>query len=158
AVPGVGDIDRAVGADGDAKGATETSGRRRAAVAPESGGARPGERGDDPIRPDAADAGIPGIGDVDRAVGAEGNPGGARQSGRGGRAAVASVPSGTRPGERGDDPVGPDAANAVVVLIRDEQGAVGANGKALRQGELGRGGRAAIAAEPLAAVAAGDPV
>src|SRR5581483_7026578 len=103
-VVAVGDVDVALGVDGDAVGLVEhrLGGRAAVAVGAGRGGAvlqraagvgraAPGERRDDPAAVDLADALVEGVGDVDGPVGGEADGPGVVELGRGGRAAVARV-------------------------------------------------------------------
>ena len=98
------------------------------------------------------------VGDVEVTGSVERQALGIGESGGGGGAAVPgevalAVPDRAAPRDRGDDARhGVHPANALVVLIGDEQVAGSIHGQELRRIEAGRGRRAAIAAEAAAAL------
>src|SRR5205807_6131653 len=104
-VVAVGDVDVALGVDGDAVGLVEHGRGGRAAVPVGAGGrgavlqravgvgrAAAGERRDVPAAVDLADPLVEGVGDVDVAVGGEADGPGVVELGGGRRPAVAGVP------------------------------------------------------------------
>ena len=103
-----------------------------------------------PFGPDAANAGVVSVADVQAAVRADRDTPGSRNERRRRRAAIAAEAV-SGPGHRGDDAVRPDAADAVVARVGDVDAAVGADGHAVRLGDLCQRCLAAIAAEPRAA-------
>ena len=150
-VAGVGNIERAVGGYRDAGGVSEHGRRAGAAVTGETGLARARHRGDD-TGGYFADAVIVGVGHVERARGIHGDAERSAQAGVAGLAAVTVSAGLARAGDRGDDAVRGDAANAVVEGVRDVDVARGVDGKAGRRVQRGLESRHAFAA------AAGDAV
>src|SRR5262249_14270187 len=104
---------------------------------------------------DLADAFVVGIADVDVAGGVQRHPVGVADVGRRGLPAVAVVADGAGAGDGGDDAVGFDCANAVVVPVGDEYLVLGVDGQGGGIVQLGGGGGAAVAAEAGSA-GAGD--
>src|SRR5205823_8176229 len=112
----VGDVEAPVRGDLHALREVEPGVRGRAAVTAVALVAVPGDGGHDSrVDVDAADAGVGGVGHVDVAGRVGGDAVGGVEPGQGGRPAIAAVPPGARPADRGDDAVGVDPADAIVL-------------------------------------------
>ena len=152
--PRVGDVEVAGGVEGEVEG-QQLRRQGRAAVARGAPLAVAGDGRDRARRVDPAQAVAVGVGDVDVAVAVEGDVPGVGEGGRSGRTAVARAVLGARAGERGDDPRRVDLAHPVVERIGDVQVPLGVDRHAVGPVDLGRGGGATVAGEPLGA-GAGD--
>src|SRR5262249_26415103 len=118
----VGNVETAIGSEGDAVRDIESRARRRTAVAPVG---RPvaGDGRDDAAGADLADATAAVVGDVEAAIALD-REGQWPDRGGGGRDAVAVVVTPTDAGEGGDDPVRRHPADAVKTPVSDVVGAV----------------------------------
>ena len=151
AIPVVGavaEIDHAITADTDAEGNVELRGCGGPAVAAEAARARARHRGEDPLGIDPPDAVVGVVGEIDTPVRRDRDAIRGSDLRRRGGSPVAAEPRHPGPGGGGDDSIGPDAADAKVVLVRDVEGAIGRQRDAIRLLELGRRRRTAIPAVP----------
>src|SRR5207249_1242248 len=99
-----------------------------------------------PVKAQPADADVPPVDEVDGVVRADSDRGREVQARLGGQAAVAAEAGDAVAGDRPDDAVRRDPAQALVEGIGDVEAAVAAGGDALGATELGEGRRTAIAA------------
>src|SRR5262249_5693827 len=122
--------------------------RGLATVAGEALLTRAGDGSDDAVGVHPADAVIVRVDDVQAAVGADRHAAGVPDLRLRGLAAVAGDARIPRPGDRGDDPVRANAADAVVAVVHEVHRPVGSDPERPGDVELGLVGLAAVAREP----------
>ena len=153
-VGGVGDQDVAAGGDAEGMRLVEIGGGRGAAVAGESVLPGPGKADDHAVRADVAHLVAVVVGDQEAAVRQHLDVGGRVQQGVGGGTAVTGRPAlGGVADDGRDRAVRRHAAHDVMLVVGDQEAAVGGGSDVVRVAEARGRGRATVAVGAVAAVA-----